>query len=422
MQGSPSQNDSSACSFGPLILLILLHLAVREPVAHAQNSAPASEKTYQQSIGAIGKQIKSISRNLNANKALLKSERDQLFKTEREIAKLNKSIEETNYQLAKNEHELDAVNIRIQRLSEAQESNRLALRKLLVVRYQNGKPDYLKSLLNQENPYAVGRLVNYHNYFSSALKAKYTELSRLASEAESLQRRQRVAIAALSEDKQKQKALRAKQEASKKKRAATIAKLDKKVASNTQQLDRLNKDRARLRSLVKQLEKQAAELKRIEEKRAKDRARELAKQNKPSPAPVRKLVKGGFTKQKGRLQFPVRGVAKRKFGGRLPESGMRAEGHFFATNGSVAVKSIFRGRVLFADFLKGYGQLIIIDHGDDHISLYGHNDRVLKRVGEMVETNEIIAKSGVTGGLKSPGLYFEIRKNATPVDPAKWCQ
>ena len=108
-----------------------------------------------------------------------------------------------------------------------------------------------------------------------------------------------------------------------------------------------------------QLKKQAAELKRIEEQKAKDRARELAKQDKPKTTTqpvIRKLVKGGFVKQKGRLNYPVSGSALRKFGGRLPESGMRAEGHFFETKQSVSVKSIFRGRVLFADFLKGYGQ------------------------------------------------------------------
>jgi septal ring factor EnvC (AmiA/AmiB activator) len=78
--------------------------------------------------------------------------------------------------------------------------------------------------------------------------------------------------------------------------------------------------------------------------------------------------------------------------------------------------------VLFADFLKGYGLLMIIDHGDQHISLYGHNEVLYKRVGDMVDTNEVIGKTGVTGGLKSPGLYFEIRKNADPVDPSVWCQ
>jgi septal ring factor EnvC (AmiA/AmiB activator) len=133
-------------------------------------------------------------------------------------------------------------------------------------------------------------------------------------------------------------------------------------------------------------------------------------------------VKGGFIKQKGQLSYPVEGEITRRFGSRLPESGMHSEGIFFNTQSSVSVKTIFRGRVLFADFLKGYGLLIIVDHGDDHISLYGHNDRLLKNVGDIVASGDVIANSGMTGGLKSHGLYFEIRDNATPVDPAKWCR
>ena len=134
------------------------------------------------------------------------------------------------------------------------------------------------------------------------------------------------------------------------------------------------------------------------------------------------MVKGGFIKQKGRLNYPVEGKHLRKFGSRLAESGMTSEGLFIQTKQKIPVKSIFRGRVIFAEFLKGYGLLLIVDHGDDHISLYGHNEVLTKRVGDVVETNEVIAKTGVTGGLKSPGLYFEIRNNATPVNPATWCQ
>jgi len=165
-----------------------------------------------------------------------------------------------------------------------------------------------------------------------------------------------------------------------------------------------------LNNLLEQIAKQKEQLKKIEE------------QNSSSSRPKRTLVKGGFIKQKGRLNYPVSGTHKRKFGSRLAESGMSSEGLFIETNGSVPVKSVFRGRVIFAEFLKGYGLLIIIDHGDNHISLYGHNDVLTKKVGDIVETNEVISKTGVTGGLKSPGLYFEIRKNTTPVNPSTWCQ
>ena len=171
---------------------------------------------------------------------------------------------------------------------------------------------------------------------------------------------------------------------------------------------------------------QKEELAKIEreQEEAEKRAIEQAKREgkKPPKRKIRRPVKGGFTKQKGRLVCPVESVPKTKFGERVLSSGMLSEGVFYDTKTSQRVQSIFRGQVLFADFLKGFGLLIIIDHGDEHISLYGHNEVLYKKVGDAVDTNEVISKTGKTGGLKSNGLYFEIRKNATPVNPLNWCQ
>ncbi len=383
---------------------------------------------YQQSIGEIGKKIKAISENLNANKELVATEREKLLKIEQKLIQLDKSMQLIDYELAKTRHESEALSLQMTSLEAKQQGNRQALRDLLLNRYKQGESNYLKSLLNQENPYAVGRLNNYHSYFSNALNQRFKRLNTQALEYTNLKQEYTNALKNLEKQRQESEILASEQARSKQERANAIAKLDNKIASNTQAIRTLKDDRDRLRSLITQLKKQAEEMRRLDELRAKQEAERLAKlkQQNTEPTPaikpvIRKLVKGGFLKQKGRLAYPVSGKLVRKFGTRMPESGMRSQGSFFNTNGSVPVKSIFRGRVLFADFLKGFGQLIIIDHGDNHISLYGHNDRLLKQVGDVVETNEAIAQSGVTGGLKSHGLYFEIRNNATPVDAAKWC-
>jgi len=363
--------------FKPLqFSLILISTIILQSAFIASTHAQQERQQYEKSIGEIGDQINRISRNLNANKSLVASERDKLLKAEKDLYKLSQ-----------------------------------------------GKPDFLKKLLNQENPYAVGRLTNYHNYFSNALKKRFTLLGQRANELETLKQTQSETVRTLTKQRENQKKLELNYNKIKNDRAKTIAALDSKIASNAETLKKLESDRERLRSLLAQLKKQAAELKRIDELREKQEAQRRKNLEQDAKKPViRTLVKGGFLKQKGRLKYPVSGKQTRKFGSRLPESGMRSEGSFFDTKGSVSVKSIFRGRVLFADFLKGYGLLIIIDHGDDHISLYGHNDRLLKKVGDKVDNNEVIAKTGVTGGLKSHGLYFEIRNNATPVDTSKWCR
>ncbi len=410
--------------------LKLVFLLAIQGICLADTNAQQKTQQYEKSIGEIGRKIKSISQNLNANKSLVATERDKLLKVEQKLHALTESLQTIEYELARNQHELDALELQINSVKKSQANNREALGKLIIGRYYQGKPDYLQKLLNQENPYAVGRLTNYHHYFSSALKNRFKALSQKALELETLKQDQATLIQALTQEQNKQKKLQSDYNKSKSLRAKTIAKLDKKIASNAETLEKLRNDRERLKSLLKQLKEQAAELRRLEERKRQaeqERARQKARTPKTTQPTntrpvVRPIVKGGFLKQKGRLQFPVKGKITRDFGSRMRESGMRSEGMFFDTQGSVSVKTIFRGRVLFADFLKGYGLLIIVDHGDDHISLYGHNDRLLKKVGDRVESNEVIAKTGVTGGLKSHGLYFEIRDNATPIDASKWCR
>jgi len=393
----------------------------------ASEALDAQQKEdHRKSIDEIGKQIKQISRTLNANKALLKSEQDKLFTLEQKLAGLQNQLIETSSKLATKQQEIEKLGEELERARTLQASTRESYSKLLTSRYKQGYQDYLKRFLNQGNPYAVGRLNNYHSYFSNALKGKYAEVQEKILATQQIHVQQQKSMSELVTERERQTSLREQWQTTKAKRAATVASLNNKVGASESKIDKLKQDRARLTKLIEQIAKQKEELRRLakekEAQRERERARQAADAKKPRTPVARTPVQGGFIKQKGRLQFPVEGEEKARFGSRLPESGMRSEGVFFVTDGPRPVKSIFRGRVLFADFLKGYGLLIIVDHGDDHISLYGHNDLLYKRVGDTVDTNETIAKSGATGGLKSTGLYFEIRKNATPVDPASWCQ
>ena len=386
-----------------------------------------TESEYQKNVAAIGKQIDEISRNLNANKALLKNEQDELLGIEQEISSLREQLEDTESKISSKKNQDEQLLTQIENNKQQQKEDLEALTRLLVSRYTNGKSNYMQMLLNQQNPYAVGRLNNYYEYFSEARQKKITALREQLADQELLQQEHTTVLAELERIQQQQKNQQRKLDQSKQTRQDTVNKLNSKVASSAQQLDKLKQDRSRLNTLLKEIAQQAQRLRKLEEQRIaeeKKRIEEQAKASQQTPVQpiIRQLVKGGFIKQQGRLSYPVNGSIKYKYNSRLPESGMRSEGVFFDTKGSVQVKSIFRGRVLFADFLKGYGLLLIIDHGDDHISLYGHNEVLYKKVGDSVETNEVVAKTGVTGGLKSNGLYFEVRNNATPIDPAKWWQ
>lgn len=376
---------------------------------------------YKKNISAIGKEIKRISKNLNANKALLKDQQDELLAVEQKISEVSRNMSLLEQQISERQQQNEGIEKKIQTLSEQQHKDQQALAGLVLNRYINGQPNYVKMLLNQQNPYAVGRLNNYYDYFAQARQQKIAVLRTQLQSIQKLKQEQEQVLIALEQTKEQQVIQQQQLDTSKKKRKQSVENLNKKVAQGSEKLAKLQRDRERLNKLLKQIAVQAKKMRELEQERLRQQQEQGKKPDKTAPI-IRPLVKGGFIKQRGRLRYPVKGKQKYKYGSRLAESGMLAEGMFFDTNGGTSVKSIFRGRVMFADFLKGYGLLLIIDHGDDHISLYGHNEVLYKKVGDMVETDELVAKSGITGGLKSAGLYFEIRNKATPVDPAKWCQ
>ena len=383
----------------------------------------ADDDKYRKSLKKIAKEITEVSRNLNANKSILKSQQDKLFESEKALSQAKKALQNTDKKLQEVATEQSNLDKLLASALEDQAGNRAALMGLMRSRYQEGQANHIKLLLNQENPYAVGRLNNYQKFMSRALQLKAEQVQEDIQQVTDLKLRQTGLRQQLEFEQKTQREQQINLEKAKQERAVSVAALNAKVEKSSDKLKRLKLDRERLNSLLAKIKAKALELKRLEEKRLQEKqAQERSKIESKREKVSRPLVSGGFVKQKGRLSYPVDAKRSVNYGARVAASGMLSEGIFFNTNGSVPVRSIFRGRVLFADYLKGYGLLLIVDHGDDYISLYGHNASTLKNVGDMVETNDVISMSGTTGGLKSTGLYFEIRDNTTPVNPSKWCR
>lgn len=379
------------------------------------------QQQYRESMQELTVVIKQISSNLNANRVLLKTEKDKLSTLEQGIISLDKKIAQKSRTIDVQKRANTSLNAQILALEKTQEGDRKALLNLIRERYMRGEPNYLQMLLNQENPYAVGRLANYLDYFTKAQRVKIDALRQQAQSKKALQAEQHKNLTDLQGHYQQQQTQQHALDQAKLARLVSVNKLQSKVRKTSAKLAQLRQDRERLNSLLQQIAKQAEKMRKLEQQRLIALREKTHTTTKPQ-AYVRPLVEGGFVRQRGRLRYPVSGNTEYRFGKRIVESGMRAQGTFIATKGSINVNSIFHGRVLFADYLKGYGLLLIIDHGDDHISLYGHNEVLYKQVGDTVTTNEVVAKTGVSGGLKSHGLYFEIRNIATPVDPSIWCR
>ncbi|MFP6835658.1 MAG: peptidoglycan DD-metalloendopeptidase family protein [Pseudomonadales bacterium] len=257
--------------------------------------------------------------------------------------------------------------------------------------YRLNGQDFVKLLLNQESPNTFDRMMRYHRYFSDArvsmLKDYQTTLNDLASNQSELEER-------LVEQRNRQTELAARQSAlvaERDQRKGLIAELDAEVQDKSSQRDRLAADRQRLAQLLTELMRRTSEL---------DGSQFLAR--------------------KGSLPWPLHGPLRSSFGKPRADGRLVWHGMVVAADAGSPVTAVFRGRVIFADWLRGFGLLTIIDHGSGFMTLYGHADSLTKTVGELVESGEIVARAGRSGGQRTSGLYFEVRQKGTPRDPLGW--
>jgi septal ring factor EnvC (AmiA/AmiB activator) len=177
-------------------------------------------------------------------------------------------------------------------------------------------------------------------------------------------------------------------------RQSALETLERDTQSRTQQLARLRAQQAELERVLRELAAAARKL--------------------PSPAGTT-----AFDRLRGQLSWPVAGRVSARYG-QQRASGVNWDGVVVATERSASVHAVAAGRIVYSDWLPGLGLLTIVDHGDGFLSLYGYNDELKRRVGDMVERGDIIAASGDTGGRSRPELYFEIRRGGKPVDPQPW--
>jgi septal ring factor EnvC (AmiA/AmiB activator) len=260
--------------------------------------------------------------------------------------------------------------------------------------YMTGQEELVKLLLSQESPATLGRMLVYYDYFNRARTARIAAASRelavladLAAESVSLE-------GELEELVQKQAREAEAQERARAERRAALEHLEASMAAAGGRIESL----------------------RVEEERLSELVLELA-------ALLEDLPRGAeepFVAQRGNLPWPVDGKVAQSFGQTRDGGPLRWNGVLLAAATGTAVQAVYHGRVAFADWLPGLGLLIIVDHGGGYMSLYGHNEAILKESGEWVSPGDEIAQVGDSGGQAKPGLYFEIRHNGAPQDPRQW--
>ena len=264
--------------------------------------------------------------------------------------------------------------------------------------YQMGRQSQVKVLLNQEQPHTLARAMAYHQYITEARNQRIDEYIELVTQIDEIEPQIVATTQALSDAKQSLDTQLAELNSQNRQRKNTLAKLNAAITSDDQKLKQLDKNRKELERLLTTLEEAVANL----------------------DIPTADFQ--DFANTKGKLSWPVDGKLGNRFGNLRNGGPLRWQGVMIRANEGTPVRAIHHGRVVYADWFRGSGLLLIIDHGDGFMSLYAHNQSLHREVGEWVTTNDIISTVGNSGGQNRAALYFEIRQQGKPTNPTTWCK
>ncbi|HEY6517252.1 MAG TPA: peptidoglycan DD-metalloendopeptidase family protein [Steroidobacteraceae bacterium] len=361
----------------------------------AAPGAHADARQARAQLQAVSDQIARIARQVSRGQA----ERDRLTRqlrvTEESVGKAQAALDDLRQQRQAGATRRAQLEAQKHQLEADLAGNRDALAGQLRVAYLTGREEPLRLLLNQGDPARAGRMFVYYSYFSRAralkIQAIEADLQRIGQLDGQLQA-QDTKLAGLQQAQQLQvSALRQ----ARSQRMQVLASISAQTQSRAARLSRLQHQRSDLESLLAQLRRATASL------------------------PPEDLGHSPFAHLRGRLPRPVAGSIIERYG-QVRAGGLKWQGDLFATQREAPVRAVSPGRVVYADWLAGLGLLIIIDHGDGYMSLYGHNDRLYESVGQHVAAGQVIARAGDSGGSARPELYFEIRREGEPLDPRLW--
>lgn len=312
---------------------------------------------------------------------------------ERSVSKAHGELSRLRSERAERDAERRRLVAERERRQAEREQTEADLATQLRAAYFMGRNEPLKLLLNQRNPAQFGRNLTYYGYLGRLRASQITLINQNIAAIDELTAKIDVEDARLAELEGRQKARVGELEAARRQRGRVLASLQKESQNRAATLQRLQRQQQQLERLLKEL----------------SRVAEAAPFDPNDP----------FARLRGKLSWPVAGRLVTSFGETVA-GGLRSNGVEIDADRGTNVRAVHEGRVVYSDWLPGRGLLIILDHGNSYLSLYGHNEQLFKPVGTRVEAGDTIATAGDSGGRKRAGLYFEIRKAGKPVDPRGW--
>ena len=369
----------------------------------------------------------------------LRSVRGELSKVAAERRKLegergaaNRKLREADEQVGGVQRALQQTQVGLQRDGEAlarlraeraqhahdRDAKKAELARLLRAAQQAGGDAPLKALLAQDRIAEAERALTYQGYLQRAQVARIRSLTAELQRVEVLEQEILARRTALDEARRKQSEELAALQQARTQRARLVAGIEQQYRDKASREKALGRDAGALQKLVAQLRAAAARAAREAAQARARAARQAGSSGKPAPA-RKPAVASASAMRVGGLGWPVAGSLLAGYGGSLPD-GRRSDGVLIGAAAGTQVKAVADGTVVFADWMTGYGMILIVDHGNGYMSLYAHNDGLLREAGEAVKRGDPVATVGTSGGQARPALYFELRRNGSPVNPSGW--
>ncbi|HEY5755062.1 MAG TPA: peptidoglycan DD-metalloendopeptidase family protein [Steroidobacter sp.] len=376
------------------VLAAICTVGLGSTAFQASAAGAATPAAKEAELKQVRNRIDSIRRSIQAEAERRDALAGQVKEAELKIQSARERLSDVRARRIASENRLADLKAEQQTTSKRIDDERDALASEVRVAYMNGRQEQLKLLLNQEDPAQLGRMIAYYGYFGRARAERITAISEhlahlellaesIASETEQLRQIE-------SDQQQDVKSLAGARD----QRARTLAQVQSKIKNRNDELTKLQREAQALEKLVEEL------------RRAIEEFPELSDQP--------------FQRVKGKLPWPVKGSLLARFGTLRAGGPLKWQGMVIAADRGTQVRAPFHGRVIYADWLPGLGLLVVIDHGGGYMSLYGHNEQVYRRVGDRVQPGDVLAAVGDAAGMGKTGLYFEIRKGRTALDPADW--
>ncbi len=364
-----------------LIIVLVLILA--------NNFATASNTSKLQHINS---KIAKLKAALGQDQKQLQNYQKKLQSAEVNMSRVSQKLQRTQTQTAQQKTILHRLRNSARKYKKQLQEKTKLLEKQLQAVYLLGRQPYLKMLLNQQNPDQIQRILTYYQYLNKDRFNNIKKLQQTLKQVQSNRKLLQVHTQKLSGLNRQQQQERQRLVQLQKNRRQAIRKIRNSINTKQQRLDQLITNKQALEKTLRQLEKTS------------------------------QTIGGNFSRLKGKLIWPTRGKLNQHFGTKFFQSELRWNGVVIAAPANQPVHAIAEGKVVFARWLQGYGLLIIINHGNGYMTIYGRNHDLTKKIGDTVKAGDVIAHVGQTGGFEQPSLYFAIRHKNTALNPTQWCQ